>query len=65
MTLALPSKARPCIASVVLPCSMTGIQFSVEHRLGDAVIGHPHKVSGPTKLRTLDVMFDAILCAAL
>ena len=44
---------------------MTSVQFSVEHGLGDAVIGHPHKVSGPTKLRTLDVMFDAILCATL
>ena len=44
---------------------MTGVQFSVEHVLGDAGIGHPHKVSGPTKLRTLDVLFDASLCAAL
>ena len=44
---------------------MTGVQSSVEQVLGDAVIGHPHKVSGPMKLRTLDVLFDASLCAAL
>ena len=47
--------------SLSSPCSMTGVQFSVEHGHGDAVIGHPHKLSGPTiKLRTLGVMFDAM-----
>ena len=51
--------------SLSSPCSMTGVQFSVEHGLGNAVIGHPHKVSGPTKLSMLDVMFDASLYAAL
>ena len=44
---------------------MPGVQFPVEHGLGDAVIGHPHKVCEPTKLRTLDVLFDASLCASL
>ena len=43
---------------------MTGVQFSVEHSLGDEVIGHPEKVSGLMNLRSLDVMSDAILCAA-
>ena len=46
--------------SLSSPSSLTGIQFSVEHGHGDAVIGHPHKVSGPTKLRTLDVMFVCV-----
>ena len=44
---------------------MTGVQFSIEHGLGDAVIGHPHGVRTSVTLYTLDVMFDTILCAAL
>ena len=43
MVIVLPL-ARPCISFVVSPFPVTGAKFSVEHGLGDAVIGHPHKV---------------------
>ena len=51
--------------SLPSPCSFAGVQFFIEHCLGDAVIGHSHKVPGPAELCTLDVVFDAILCTAL
>ena len=62
----------PYVSAVWCPCltpiqhvGSTTAQLSVEHGFGDAVIAHPQKLSGPTKFRTLDVMFDAILCAVL
>ena len=33
------------MTSLSSACSMAGAQFSVEHGIGDAVIGHTHKVS--------------------
>ena len=51
-----------CLVSSLSPYSVTGIQLSVEHDLGDALIGHLHKVSGPADMCTLYVMFHMPLC---